>query len=65
MRSILTFVFSVFSLYLFSQTTTFTTSGTWTCPAGVTSVTVECWGGGGGGGGTKNDYKYGGGAGAG
>lgn len=25
-------------------------SGTWTCPAGVTSVIVECWGGGGGGG---------------
>lgn len=24
--------------------------GTWTCPAGVTSLTVECWGGGGAGG---------------
>lgn len=36
-----------------SQTTdTYATAGTytWTCPAGVTSVTVECWGGGGGGG---------------
>ena len=27
---------------------------TWTCPPGVTSVTVECWGGGGGGGGAFN-----------
>ncbi|MFA5974435.1 MAG: PKD-like domain-containing protein, partial [Lentimicrobiaceae bacterium] len=28
----------------------YTTSDTWTCPAGVTSITVECWGGGGRGG---------------
>jgi RHS repeat-associated protein len=28
---------------------TFTASGTWTAPAGVTSVTVDAWGGGGGG----------------
>jgi hypothetical protein len=33
---------------------TFTTSGTWTCPAGVTSVTVQCWGGGGAGGSGTN-----------
>ena len=26
---------------------------TWVCPAGVTSITVECWGAGGGGGGTS------------
>ncbi len=26
-------------------------SGTWTCPSGITTVTVECWGGGGAGGG--------------
>lgn len=25
-----------------------TTTGTWVCPTGVTSVTVDCWGGGGG-----------------
>ena len=25
---------------------TYTSSKTWTCPAGVTSVQVECWGGG-------------------
>jgi hypothetical protein len=29
--------------------TGFTTSGTWTCPAGVTSIMVQLWGGGGGG----------------
>lgn len=30
------------------------TNGTYTVPAGVTSITVECWGGGGGGGGAKS-----------
>ena len=37
-------------------TNTFTTAGSsnWTCPAGVTSVTVECWGGGGSGGASIN-----------
>ncbi|MFN5443355.1 MAG: autotransporter-associated beta strand repeat-containing protein, partial [Crocinitomicaceae bacterium] len=30
-------------------TVTSTGNGTWTCPAGVTSATVHCWGGGGGG----------------
>ena len=43
----------------------FTTSGTWTCPAGVTSVTVECWGGGGGGAGSINATDAGGGGGGG
>lgn len=39
-----------------------TTSGTWLCPAGVTQVTVECWGGGGAGGkGGGADYLGGGG----
>jgi len=43
-----------FQFKLSSQTIqTFNTVGaqSWTCPAGVTSVTVQCWGGGGGGGG--------------
>lgn len=45
-------------------TDTFTASGTWTAPAGVTSVTVEAWGGGGAGGGaTGRPAKGGGGAG--
>lgn len=46
---------------------TYTSSGTWTAPSGVTSVTVECWGGGGGGGGGDSDPldRVGGGGGAG
>lgn len=50
----------------FGQTpVTYTSNGTWTCPAGVTSVTVECWGAGGGGGGrTSNGGGAGGGGGA-
>ena len=40
------------STYSFSQgSQTFTSSGTFTVPACVTSITVQCWGGGGGGGG--------------
>ena len=46
-------------------TETYTTSGTWICPAGVTSITVECWGGGGGGAGSGNDGGAGGGGGGG
>lgn len=34
-----------------STVDTFTSSGTWTCPAYVTTVWVRCWGGGGSGGG--------------
>jgi hypothetical protein len=49
----------------FAQTQTFTTSGTFTVPAGVTNVTVEAWGGGGAGGGctTLNRSTGGGGGG--
>ncbi|MFH0865110.1 MAG: GEVED domain-containing protein [Bacteroidota bacterium] len=50
----------------FSQTTdTYTTNGSWVCPTGVTSVTVECWGGGGAGGGEALSTVFGGGGGAG
>jgi Secretion system C-terminal sorting domain len=46
------------------STETFTTTGTWICPQGVTSITVECWGGGGAGGAaTGNPAAGGGGAG--
>ncbi len=31
-------------------TQTFTTTGSWVCPPGVTTVTAQCWGGGGAGG---------------
>ena len=46
---------------------TFTSSGTWTAPAGVTSVTVEVWGGGGRGALVDSSYneKVGGGGGGG
>jgi hypothetical protein len=50
------------------QTTTpFTSSSTWTCPAGVTSIQVEAYGAGGGGGfgGLSNRYGGGGGGGGG
>lgn len=36
---------------------TFTSSGTWTCPSGVTEATVQCWGGGGGNGGFSSDIN--------
>ena len=48
----------------FAGTVTYVTSGNWTAPVGVTSATVEAWGGGGAGGGaTGNPAKGGGGAG--
>ena len=43
-------IFSVGTTTATALTTNFTASGSWTCPAGVTMVTVECWGGGGAGG---------------
>lgn len=62
MRKNLLFALSAFLLFvlkLSAQTVvTDTTAGasTWTCPAGVTSITVECWGAGGGGGFAKYQY---------
>ncbi|MFV8343024.1 LamG-like jellyroll fold domain-containing protein [Flavobacterium sp. XS2P39] len=51
-KLILTFCFLLIAFFGQSQTTqTFTASGTFTVPPGVTSVQVEAWGGGGGGGG--------------
>jgi hypothetical protein len=44
---------------------TFNTSGSWVCPAGVTSVVAESWGGGGAGGGTTVANGGGGGGGGG
>lgn len=49
-----------------ASVTNFSSSGTWTKPAGVTTVTVELWGGGGGGGsGRKGSVNADGGAGGG
>lgn len=48
---------------LFIQEATFTASGTWTAPAGVTSAQVVLVGGGGGGGGGSQNVAGGGGAG--
>ena len=62
---ILCFLFSILFNRAFSQSQTFKSSGTWTCPYGVTSVTVECWGGGGGGGGASSAGKGGSGGGSG
>ena len=61
----------VLGLYLcsflgFSQSSqTFSSSGTWTCPAGVTTITVEAWGAGGAGGGNASNRDGGGGGGGG
>ena len=46
-------------------TQTFTSTGTWQCPSGVTSVKAECWGGGGAGGSARAVSGAGGGGGAG
>lgn len=48
-----------------AATATFTASGNWTAPAGVTLVTVEAWGGGGAGGGNNTSSDGGGGGGGG
>jgi len=42
----------------------FYTSSSWTCPVGVSSITVECWGAGGSGAGGANAAGAGGGGGA-
>jgi hypothetical protein len=57
--SVITIVFSIVTFY--GQTTaTFTSSGSFTVPCGVTSISVECWGGGGAGGGGDNGSTPGG-----
>lgn len=56
---------SLFGGVSFGQTATFSTSGTWTCPAGVTSVNIQSWGGGGAGGGVNANNSAGAGGGGG
>ncbi|RTY90243.1 GEVED domain-containing protein [Flavobacterium sp. GT3R68] len=55
----------LFGNYSSAQTSTYTSSGTWVCPAGVTAIQVEAYGpgGGGGAGGSTNGYGGGGGGG--
>jgi hypothetical protein len=59
----LVFLFA-FSKIICGQTT-YTSNGTFTVPAGITSIKVECWGAGGSGGGSTANTVYGGGGGAG
>ncbi len=59
-------IFLITGYTAIAQTTqTFTGSGTFVVPAGVTTVQVEAWGGGGAGGGTNASANRGGGGGAG
>jgi hypothetical protein len=62
-----TFVFLLSTFFGYSQTNQpFTTSGSFTVPAGVTSITIEAWGAGGKGGskaGNGSGNQYGGGGG--
>jgi Bacterial Ig-like domain (group 2). len=64
-------IFFVFVLFIFicqrttAQSQTFSSSGTFIAPAGVTSVSVQCWGAGGGGGGSATNKSGGGGGGGG
>jgi hypothetical protein len=60
--SLLVFSFAINIPFAHATTDSFTTSGTWTAPAGVTSVDVEAWGGGGGGGNSSTRVGGGGGA---
>lgn len=53
------------SIYSQEVSKDFTSSGTWTVPAGVTQITVEAWGAGGGGGGSNSDNNGGSGGGGG
>jgi len=46
-------------------TVTLTTDTSWTCPAGVFNIKIECWGGGGSGGGQTSRTSDGGGGGGG
>jgi Secretion system C-terminal sorting domain len=64
--SFLVFLLSILVLNANAQTVnTFTSNTTWTCPAGVTSIKVECWGAGGAGGGANTKLTGGGGGGGG
>ena len=66
MRLKLSLLFVFISIYSWSQTTnTFSTSGSFVIPAGLTLLTAECWGAGGAGGGNDTSTSAGGGGGGG
>jgi Rieske Fe-S protein len=64
-KNLLSIVFSFIGLYTFSQTQTFNSSGTFTVPAGITTLQVEVWGGGGKGGALSSNTGPAGGGGGG
>jgi hypothetical protein len=66
-KTAIAFLFILFGIQInFAQSpNTYTTSGTWVCPQGVTSVKVEAWGGGAGGASTPNTNNANGGGGGG
>ena len=60
------FFSSLLNSFVIGQTTvTYTTNGTFTVPAGVSSITVEAWGAGGGGSNITSTDRRGGGGGGG
>jgi hypothetical protein len=64
--SIISFFVLLFGLNANSQTLSFSSSGSWTVPCGVTTATFEVWGGGGGGAGDgSNGFPAGSGGGSG
>lgn len=69
MNRFLLIIFSIISVLGFAQVSpqTFSVAGTgaFTVPCGITSLTVECWGGGGGGGCAAGNPSGGGGGGGG
>jgi hypothetical protein len=67
MKNLFLCAFTILSIIFYGQTTTvtLTTSGTFIPPCGVSTITVECWGGGGGGGGGFTGNSDGGGGGGG
>ena len=56
----------LFTINFYAQSpSVFTTSGTWVCPRGVNSISIEAWGGGAGGASTPNTNNANGGGGGG
>ena len=65
-KSLLILAFGLVLVSSFGQSvSTYTTTGSFNVPTGVTSITVECWGGAGAGGGRSGSNGQGGGGGGG